>query len=137
MKQVAHIQRVLLLYIKALNSFFTPPLNVHFRLRISITILLYLPTCCPATRMVLAFLYPCSGFSKSNHDSVPDCIFLFIAPFIGASSAFPSPPWASHCPVNPGHVLMSLFAQRSNFIPKSLNSAMPSAKEEWDMPACL
>lgn len=132
MKTVARIQKVFLLYIKALHSFFTPPLNAHFRLCISCTILLYflsslhavppLGWCWPSC------LYPCAGFSVSNHASVPDCLFLFFPLLLGAFSAFPSPSQASYCPVDPGHILMPLFAQRSNFLPKLLNSGMPFAK---------
>lgn len=132
MKTVAHIQKVFLLYIKALHSVFTPPLNAHFRLCISCTTLLcFLSSLHAAPPLGWCWpfcLYPCTGFSVSNHDSVPDCLLLFFPPLLGASSAFPSPFQASHCPVNPGHILILLFAQRSNFLPKLLNSVMPFAK---------
>jgi len=86
MKTVACIQKVFLPYIKVLHSFFAPPLNAHFRLCISCTLLLCLlcsllavPTlgwCWPSC------LHPCTAFSVSNYASVPDCLFLSFSLFL-------------------------------------------------------
>lgn len=131
MKTVACMQKVFLLYIKILHSFFPPLQNAHFRIVCLLLNFLSSPRAAPP---LFGFIFPLSSQCLTL---TPDrFLFPFPPPLLGVSSAFLSPSQASHCPVNPGHKLVFLFAQKSNFLPTLLNPAGPFAKEGWDVPAC-